>query len=210
MFLNDYQEITEDNFASALDLVDAVEDSLPYVSDSNEIIGYSAYQTKKEILKQFTDNFSSILKSKINAFYNAIPKKETKPDPVFNSFRDLYDSFALLGGHSTELLEGDTDDGIGYEERFNICFSSYLIHYLLSYRDRNSNTNIPETENVEFKKVYFGYYDFNQGKKVEGIQSYLDEAIQEVNPSNCGKIYQYDAYLKLVNSLNGSSGDSDL
>ena len=210
MFLNDYQEITEDNFASALDLVDAVEDSLPYVSDSNEIIGYSAYQTKKGILKQFTDNYSAILKSKINAFYNAIPKKETKPDPVFNSFRDLYDSFALLGGHSTELLEGDTDDGIGYEERFNICFSSYLIHYLLSYRDRNSNTNIPETENVEFKKVYFGYYDFSQGKKVEGIQSYLDEAIQEVDPSNCGKIYQYDAYLKLVNSLNGGSGDSDL
>ena len=33
---------------------------------------------------------------------------------------------------------------------------------------------------------------------------------KEVDPSNCGKIYQYDAYLKLVNSLNGSSGDSDL
>lgn len=187
-----------------------MEASLPYVSDSNEIIGYSAYQTKKGILKKFTDNFSSILKSKINAFYNAIPKNETKSDSAFDSFRDLYDSFALLGGHSTELLEGDTDDGIGYEERFNICLSSYLIHYLLSYRDRNSNTNIPEIENVEFKKVYFGYYDFSQGKKVEGIQSYLDGAIQEVDPSNCGKIYQYDAYLKLIHSLNGSSGDSDL
>lgn len=75
---------------------------------------------------------------------------------------------------------------------------------LLSYRN-----NITEKENVEFKKVYFGYYDFSQGKKVEGIQSYLDGAIQEANPLNYGKIYQYDAYLKLVNSLNGSLGDSD-
>lgn len=31
---------------------------------------------------------------------------------------------------------------------------------LLSYRN-----NITEKENVEFKKVYFGYYDFSQGKK---------------------------------------------
>lgn len=46
-------------------------------------------------------------------------------------------------------------------------------------------------------------------KKVEGIQSYLDGAIQEANPLNYDKIYQYDAYLKLVNSLNGSLGDSD-
>lgn len=76
---------------------------------------------------------------------------------------------------------------------------------LLSYRN-----NITEKENVEFKKVCFGYYDFSQGKNVEGIQSYLDGAIQEVDPSNCGKIYQYDAYLKLIHSLNGSSGDSDL
>ena len=80
---------------------------------------------------------------------------------------------------------------------------------LLSYRNGNSNINIAEKENVEFKKVSFGYYDFTQGKKVEGIQSYLDGAIQEANPLNYGKILQYDAYLELVNSLNGSLGDSD-
>lgn len=208
-FLKNYQEITEDNFASALDFVDAVEASLPYVSDLNEIIGYTAYQTKKDILKEFTDNYSAIVKSKIDAFYNAIPKTESKSDSVFNSFHDLYHSFALLGGHSDDLLEGDTDDGVGYEERFNICLSSYLIHYLLSYRDGNSNANITEKDNVEFKKVYYGYYDFSQEKKVEGIQRYLDGAIQEVNPLNYGKIYQYDAYQDLVKSLNGSLGDSD-
>lgn len=80
---------------------------------------------------------------------------------------------------------------------------------LLSYRNGNSNINITEQENVEFKKVCFGCYDFSQGKKVEGNQSYLDGAIQEANPLNYGKIYQYDTYLELVNPLNCSLGDSD-
>ena len=109
-----------------------------------------------------------------------------------------------------DVLDGyDASDFHGMSEVDKYSLSE-ILEESTEMEEEAEPADIPETENVEFKKVYFGYYDFSQGKKVEGIQSYLDEAIQEVNPSNCGKIYQYDAYLKLVNSLNGGSGDSDL
>ncbi len=207
--LNNFQEITEDNFASALDFKDAIENSLPYVSDLNEVIGYSAYLTKKDILEEFAENYSAIVKSKINAFYNAIPEKETKSDSVFATFKELYHSYALLGSHASELLvDDDTSDGIGYEERFNICLSSYLIHHLLTYRDGNSNITLEEKESIEFKKVYYGYYDFDNERLVEGIKDYLDGAIQAVDPTNYDKIYQFEDYSRLVESLNDDIGDN--